>query len=407
MTIRLKKRDTRYFVSLLLVFRYLIPYYFDITLENYQILESLIAVLPLVVGTLILLSGYAEIRASFLPFFLLYFCYVVSTHLNGNGILSVSVHSLHVLLLCLVTDKLVCDKRKIDSFLLAVRDLTLIFFVINFVSTLLYPAGIPSITTDRRFPNFLYGNVNSTIKYIFPGLSASCILDSRRNKKVSNVTLIFILGVIENSLRIYMTATAVGALLFLAVWILFYDKLNKMTRWVYLAVIFFVAVFELTTVIAQDSLSPVRAITSFFGKSADFSGRARLWRNGCKLFLNQPWIGYGYRGREFYKQWVGNASGSHNYYLDVAIQRGIFGELILLGMIIAPFFKMRNRAITRPYYILAGLCCACYLMFLVEPFNTTEYLIIPIIFLFYSMSGGRSIVITRGRILLRRSTSIE
>ena len=55
MTIRLKKRDTRYFVSLLLVFRYLIPYYFDITLENYQILESLIAVLPLVVGTLILL----------------------------------------------------------------------------------------------------------------------------------------------------------------------------------------------------------------------------------------------------------------------------------------------------------------------------------------------------------------
>ena len=407
MKIKLKKRDSWYFVSLLVVFRYLIPYYFDKMLEGYQLIESIIAAIPLVVGLFILMRGYAEFRASIIPFVLLYFSYIVSTHLNGNSIVSVSVHSLHVLLLCLVTDKMVCDKRKIDSFLMAVRDVTLLFFVVNFVVTFLYPAGIPSITTDRRFPYFLYGNVNSTIKYIFPGLSASCILDSRKGKKISLVTLFFILGVIENALRIYMTATAVGALLFLTAWILFYDKFNKKTRWVYLAVILVVIIFELTTVIAQDSFSPVRALTSLFGKSTDFSGRAKLWKNGCKLFMNKPLMGYGFRSKEFYKSWIGNSSGSHNYYLDVAIQRGIVGELILVGLIIAPFFMIGNKPISRPYYLLAGLCCACYLMFLVEPFNTTEYLIIPIIYMLYAMSEGHSIVITKGRVLLRRSTSIE
>ena len=80
------------------------------------------------------------------------------------------------------------------------------------------------------------------------------------------------------------------------------------------------------------------------------------------------------------KAFIGNSSGSHNYFLDIALQRGLLGEGIFIAILIAPFFLLKDKKVNGTQYILLGCCCACYLMFLVEPFYTTEYLIIPVLF---------------------------
>ena len=76
---------------------------------------------------------------------------------------------------------------------------------------------------------------------------------------------------------------------------------------------------------------------------------------------------------------IGNAYGSHNYYLDVLFQRGLIGFVPLLILFIIPAF-WKEKHISRDTYILLGCCCSYFIMFLMEPFIGTEMLHIPVFF---------------------------
>ena len=316
----------------------------------------------------------------------------MATAVNRGYIGNVIIHSLHVLMLCLAVDIISKDESQLIGFLKAVRDITLVFYVANFIFTVIYPHGIPALTESPLFPTFLYGNVNSTIKYIIPGICCSCVLDNKNHKRISAVTLIFILGIFENAIRVYMTATAVVAALFILLWVLCKNWIVGKEKWIYLAILISLALFEFLIVLNKNSAEFVTLLTMTFKKTADFSGRRKLWDNTIRL-IQEKWLwGYGYKTRDFLKQNIGNYSGSHNYFLDVIFQRGIFGEILFVSIITAPFFLIKKRVLSDGQYILLGVCAACYLMFLIEPFFTTEYLIIPIIYLLVASLNKTTIV---------------
>ena len=397
--LRLKKYDVKwYIISLLLTFRYMLPLYFDNIIKNNSLLDMCIALIPLMAGLFIIISGKVRFNVAFIPFALLYLLLIFSTFKNQGNLVNVLIHSAHVLMLCVVVDLISTDEKKLTCFLKAVRDFTFLFFCLNYIITWIYPTGIPSITESKLFPNFLYGNVNSTIKYIIAGICCSCILDKKNGKRISLVTFLFIAGVLENAFRVYMTATAVIAVLFILVWMLFMDRIIKHERAVYLAVLVGIGLFEFSIVLSGAGLDIVYLITSLFNKSSDFSGRGRLWANTISL-IKKNWVwGYGQKSREFLKLNIGNNSGAHNYFLDILFQRGIFAEIIFVGTIISPYFLMRGRTVSTEQYILLGCCCSCYLMFLVEPFYTTEFLIMPIIYMFICGLTKKILTFNKGRV---------
>ena len=104
------------------------------------------------------------------------------------------------------------------------------------------------------------------------------------------------------------------------------------------------------------------------------------------------WVEAHVARRGYLNRDIGNYSGSHNYFLDVIFQRGVFGEILFVSIITAPFFLIKKRVLSDGEYILLGVCGACYLMFLIEPFFTTEYLIIPIIYLLVASLSKTTIV---------------
>ena len=99
-----------------------------------------------------------------------------------------------------------------------------------------------------------------------------------------------------------------------------------------------------------------------------------------------PLIGHGLQNEDTLARNTGNFFGSHNYYLDILYQRGMIGFSFLALIILAPLWKLkRSVRLSRTTYILMGFCCACLIMFLAEPFFTSEYMILPMFYAFVAM----------------------
>lgn len=317
------------------------------------------------------------------------FILVLSTFINKGEIIESIKHAVTILIICLLLVDVIDNNIKIISFIHVIRDLTLFFFIINLLMIILYPTGIPSITYDPQFPNYLYGNVNSTIKHILPGMCCSSLLDFRKNKKVSLYTFIFIFGIFYQALFIYFTATAVLNCLFILFWIHTFCLSNKYNiKKVYLISIILIFIIEIMLVSRLEVLS---LISNIFGKDFTFSGRAYLWDNVMNLITKKLFIGYGVIDESLVVYLIGNFYGSHNYFLDVLFQRGIIGLILLIIIMIYPLLV--NFEFEKQKYInlLFGYSISCFILFLTEPIYNKEYLILPIIFsLIYSIEKSKN-----------------
>lgn len=315
---------------------------------------------------------------------------VLSTFINKGEITESIKHAVTVLIICLILADVIDNNIKKISFIYVIRDLTLIFFVINLLMIKLYPTGIPSLTYDPKFPNFLYGNVNSTIKHILPGMCCSSLIDFRTNKKVSFKTLIFIFGIFYQAIFVYFTATAVINCLFILGWIYIFCFSNKYNiRNVYLISITLIFIIEIMLV---SRLKSVSLISNMLGKDFTFSGRIYLWDNVMNLITKKIFIGYGVMDDSLVVFLIGNFYGSHNYFLDLLFQRGIIGLIFLIIIMIYPLLTKVDLKNDKYINLLFGYSVSCFILFLTEPIYNKEYLILPIIFsLIYSIEKSDNI----------------
>lgn len=303
---------------------------------------------------------------------------ILSTVYNKGQISDVIIHSIIIIAICFTLSVILKNDNKSSIFLIVIRDITLLFFILNIYYFFKFPNGIPDLTIDKSFPFFLYENVNSTIKYILPGMCCSSILDYKNNKIFSISSAIFFFGIVYQVLNIYFTATALIICLFILLWNVCIINNNFFKGYlVYFISIIFIFFLNLFLIISPDIMS---FIPSVFGKENNFSGRTILWSNIVNLILKEPITGYGYIDDLKSARLIGNFYGSHNYFLDTFFQRGIFGLFNLMLLIVYPLINSINMKSSKIVDILFGYVIACQLLFMVEPVYTKEFLLLPIIF---------------------------
>ena len=79
---------------------------------------------------------------------------------------------------------------------------------------------------------------------------------------------------------------------------------------------------------------------------------------------------------------IGNQFIAHNYFLDIAYQRGIVGLIVFLILIVLPLFLLHNSAhnISSMSYYLVGFQSSIMFMYLFEPFYSSEARMLPILY---------------------------
>ena len=91
------------------------------------------------------------------------------------------------------------------------------------------------------------------------------------------------------------------------------------------------------------ALGNIEYILSLLGKSTDMSGRSQVWDYAFRMFLERPWLGYGFGtfwegpnspGAAFWNISNLGVPHSHNGYLQLALDAGVIG-VALFGFALA------------------------------------------------------------------------
>ena len=361
-------------LAIVMVLDLLLPSYFVEAVPSYGFL-TLRIISRLMMLLYVVSFGFRPTR----PFWLITiisFCGILSTFFNRGMAISVFAEYIFIIVECAFLLSVIKSDEQSYILMTVIKNVTLIFALTNLLVGIVMPAGIPSFYVSGIYGRFLYGNVNSMMRCIMPGICCSMLLDKRKGKVISISTILLFLS-IAYFFRVYFMATTFIGIVLLIMWIVLKVPFKQNYVKVYLAIVLVVLFVEIFVVFLFGNSSYASLISGLFSMKKGFSGRERLWLNIIRRIQNRRIWGYGNIDQEQMLYLIGNTHGSHNYYLDVVFRRGIVGFVPLLLLFLQPIIDKREN-ISDSCYILLGCCCAYFLMFLMEPFVGTEYLHLPI-----------------------------
>lgn len=374
---------TRYLLGFILIIApYLLPYYLrQELLPDYALVA--IEVLSMALIALQVLKNY-RIAKRFFPqlMIIILFCLilVLATAYNDGNIWSAIIKSIRIIFPCLLIGIVIIRRDNYSwHFLNTIKYFTAFFCLADIVIMLLYPNGIPSYSEGHNNAYFLYGNVNTTIKMIFPGMCCSSLIDIKK-KKISFSTVLFWLCLIYQYFAVYHTGTTMVALLFISVWLIMMHFFSGKIKRLYFISLAAISILEISIVLISNT-NVITFVAGLFNKSSDFTGRLILWQRVLRYIREKPILGHGQQATDSIRLYIGNASGSHNYFLDIVYQCGIIGLAFFLLLIIIPLISIRKNPDTSvEQYVLIGYCISYLIMFIMEPFFGHESTFIPIFF---------------------------
>lgn len=376
MTIKPNKTKLRYALLYFLIFiKYLLPYLIvdgdDGLLSGFPVIYNALVTLPLMLMLAMICFEHFQWNRTDLLLILMYSTLLFSTVINHAEVMSTILHAAQVILICFTVKCVLKEETGKEVFLRLIRDVSLLFFLVDIVFAILYPDGIPSIANEDSDPFLLYGNMNTTARFLFPGLLCSILLDAKQNKRLSIATAAFFVGFVFLCIRVYYMATGLCALLFLIIWCVGRKIISKRTRLFTALVLLAFLAFELAVVVFR-SKAVADFIVTLFHKSPGFTGRDALWASSINYIRKNPIIGYGVLDEATLLKMIRSPSGGHNYFLDLLFQRGIVGFIPAFIFLIFPLFRKEQNQYNSTRYILTGFALAYILMFLFEPFYNTE-----------------------------------
>ncbi len=380
MTIIFHKK--KYLLSLfftLIVFTYLLPSYFTDLLKKVPIANNVLLGLSLVLMASLLFFGRFRWNRTDCVLIVIYACYLFSSALNHQLAKATVLHVVEVILLCFTFQCVLKDETETQVLLRVIRAMCIALFIANLIVAVVYPEGIPSITESGEDPRLLYGNMNSTVRYLFPGLICSVLLDAKQGKRLSLITAVFFIGYVFLCIRVYFMATGLCAMLFLICWSLGKSFISKRIRLIALFILALMLLFELLVVVF-DNQTIADVICAIFGKAKGFTGRTYHWANCVKYIKERPVFGYGNLSSPKLNTMLWSPSGAHNYFLDMLFQRGIVGAIPVFFFLLCPFFRKAPEKRRMEHYILTGFALAYIVMFLFEPFYHVEKFHFPLFY---------------------------
>lgn len=368
---------------IIIVYPFFKPYYFG-ELGIMPIVNQILFIISLTVIGLFYFFNlqYINLNSGMIFIIIYYVLILISTTLNNS--LNYDYFSLIAFAFgfALLVSYCLRSKNNFLSFLSAVYVLLYAYVVANLIAMFLYPSGIPSITVNSEFPNYVFGNTNSVIKVVIPGLCFSFLYDLLKLNKIRKRSWLLLVLVWLTLLNTWSVTSMLG--LFVFTFILL-NKVGKkqLSFWYFNMLIVSIALSILLVILKYES-NVLATILQLFGKSLTFSDRDVLWFNALDSIKSSPVWGYGVQNEEIIRWYIGNRHGSHNYYLDTLF-RGGFAALFFLIFSLLYFgrkiIKCETNLVTRT---LIATCCAYFIMWSAEPFISTEYLMFSILFVLIS-----------------------
>ncbi len=250
-----------------------------------------------------------------------------------------------------------------------------VLILANFVLMCLYPGGITTGGTYKYSYNFL-GIDNFLAPLLIPYMILVALRSTMRTGGLDWVayTLITISSI---CVVLVWAATGMMGLAVVLVFLLFFYQRRLQTLFNGLTsmlagfgLLFGVVLFRLQNLFAF-------FIEGVLHKGLSFTGRTEIWDRAVEMFLNSPWLGYGYaQYGKVYRLRKGKYYHGHNIFLEVAVEGGVLGLgffLMMLGLVGDQL--MRHRKHPCACLISAGIM-ACAVMTTMEPYHDANGLMI-------------------------------
>jgi len=206
--------------------------------------------------------------------------------------------------------------------------------------------------------------------FFFWDLLQSLKLKDRRVRRIELILNVVFLGLILWLLKLSSSATAlaclgIGAIMIWVVGLRFIDKR-------------LIGVYVVVTILAVAVAEPIFGIYSgvlnVLGRDATLTDRTEVWRDALKL-QPDPIFGAGFesfwlgeRVDELWKTRWWHPNQAHNGYIETYLNLGFVGVILLAGMIIGTFGKIRRALLTDFQFARLRLG----FLFMVLAYNFTE-----------------------------------
>ena len=218
------------------------------------------------------------------------------------------------------------------KFLKWLFDYLLILIVINALLIIPFPNGLVAAKYDSaNYKMFFLCIKNGMINWMsLTAIAGVVYLSCEPNAKFNRRYNLFLLVAY---ITIIYTASSTGIILFSLYLIYYiiskvYDFKLSLSKVMPILIIVYFGVIILGW---QNNLPKI--FLSLFGKDASFSGRDNLWNNAIYYFLNSPIWGNGIRENSLIN-FYGRSYTSHNFFLELLMDGGIFQLCIFAAVII-------------------------------------------------------------------------
>lgn len=283
---------------------------------------------------------------------------------------------------CLLADLCIVKKQRLKAFLNAYTSLAGFYVLINFISIIGYKLfdSYNMYYSSEVIHIYFLGINNTIIRYSIPLIVCLFVYDECIANKTRAISIFYLIVI---GLSVFITHSVTGIIgytLIISIALL-YKIIRKFKHSLFYMM--FGAAFFLSwlIIIAQTKSKIIGNLLIFFGKDFTYTNRVYIWSNAISLITKSFLIGHGVLLGPALKSIVGNASGAHNYYIDLLFRGGIVAFFVLVLIILISGKKLKNISFKHALPVMIiGVCFSCFVMWTSEAFASEEYALFPFTF---------------------------
>lgn len=311
------------FIMLLVYFKPVCFQYFS----NLCIIENLFVYAKILIASIIiccyifnLLFFLPKLKINYLFIIVLAFevwIFIVTLY-KGNAVLRAFIDLTTIYSLVLLISSAM--KEEINNFIVAFSNMFLFLTVMQFLSIIIWPNGMPAdLYYNKANPLYFVTVDNGTASLIIITMMLLMIkknyitLKGNSYNEYIAIAICILTGVVSGS----TTAILCSLFYLIYIYIMNLTHIKILEKPWGLAGIY--CLLFLGVVYSENSFV-INIINNLTGKEG-FTGRTFLWENAIKLIQNSPIMGYGRLTNDYLNVW-GGAYSSHNIILEILLQGG-------------------------------------------------------------------------------------
>lgn len=231
-----------------------------------------------------------------------------------------------------------CVRKNPVETLCAIKNILGILVLLNLITLIIAPNGVIQLHREANewyeydVPIWLFGNKNAMMNWIIPANFLAQIDYAKNKKSCWNkliITMTFLTAILAKSSTTLIT-TGIMSLVFV----------SRRRAWKALSKIdikFIMASYLILQLLlfTVNELGIFQIVASLFGKDTTFTGRTTAWKEGLRLIINNPILGYGHMSEERARSLLGTYAfvNAHNTLLNTVLIGGVFAGIVYLFLL--------------------------------------------------------------------------